>query len=127
MYLERNKGLAAIYPSTENIYSSVSYLSMNYGDATKVLKFSIFLLYGRPEPVINPNFPLIMSNFTMLSDAWIPSRSKFKFSDNINDAKYAGLNIYGTIMFCEFEQGVMKTEDCKADCSNQNYVLEAAQ
>ena len=29
-------------------------------------------------------------------------------------------------MFAEFEQGVRKTEDCSADCSDQKYVLKAA-
>ena len=29
-------------------------------------------------------------------------------------------------MFAEFEQGVRKTEDCRADCSGLKYVLKAA-
>ena len=28
-------------------------------------------------------------------------------------------------MFAEFEQGVRKTEDCRADCNGQKYVLKA--
>ena len=28
-------------------------------------------------------------------------------------------------MFAQFEQGVRKTEDCKADCSDQTYFLKA--
>ena len=28
-------------------------------------------------------------------------------------------------MFAKFEQGVRKTEDCRADCSGRNYVLKA--
>ena len=28
-------------------------------------------------------------------------------------------------MFAEFEQGVRKTEDCRADCSSRKYVLKA--
>jgi hypothetical protein len=27
-------------------------------------------------------------------------------------------------MFAEFEQGVRKTEDCRADCSGRKYVLQ---
>jgi hypothetical protein len=28
-------------------------------------------------------------------------------------------------MFAEFEQGVRKTEDCRADCSGRKYILNA--
>jgi hypothetical protein len=39
---------ATIFPVIENVYSSLSYLSMSYGGETKLLKFSIFRLYSRP-------------------------------------------------------------------------------
>ena len=48
----------------------------------------------------------------------------FKFSDNAVDMSQ-GNKEYGTIMFVEFEQGVRKTEDCTADCSDQKYFLKA--
>ena len=62
---------------------------------------------------------LITSNFTALSEAWLPTHSQLKFSDHIYDFD----KDYGTIIFAEFEQGVFKTENCKQDCSNQKYVL----
>ena len=36
---------ATILPGLENVYSSLSYLSMSYRGLTKLLKFSIFVLY----------------------------------------------------------------------------------
>ena len=60
------------------------------------------------------------SYFTELSDAWLPHKSKFIFSDNAWDDN----DTHGTIMFAEFEQGANKTEDCKEDCYTK-YALQA--
>jgi len=78
---------------------------------------------------LHPYSFLITSNFTSLSDAWLPTLSKFKFSDNLYDAKpkYGGKNQYGTTMFFEFEQGVKKTVDCASDCNNEKYLLQPNQ
>jgi hypothetical protein len=40
------KHTAAIHPSRQKLYSSTSYISINYGKTTKVLKLSVFLLYS---------------------------------------------------------------------------------
>ena len=114
----RNNGTVQMYPRIENIYSSVFYISMYYGDATKVLTFSIFLLYSMPDPVLNPTFPLITSNFTDISDTWLPANSKFTFSDNYQDVNYD--NKYGVIMFIELEQEARKIEHSN---TNQKYLL----
>ena len=53
---------------------------MTYGSDTKILKISLFLLYNIPEPAINPNYPLITSNFSANSDEWLSAQSKFIFS-----------------------------------------------
>ena len=45
----RNKAQAAMYPEFENIYSSISFLSITYKGETKILKFDIFLLYNEPS------------------------------------------------------------------------------
>ena len=74
--LGTNKATAAISPSTQNIYSQVSYINITYKSATKALKFSIFSLYNIPTP-IDSEYPLITSNFTDLSEAWLASKSKF--------------------------------------------------
>jgi len=37
---------AKINPGRQKLYSSTSYLSINYRDTTKVLKLSVFLLYS---------------------------------------------------------------------------------
>ena len=68
------------------MFPSISYISLNYKDATKVLKFSIFYLYSIPTHT-NSHFPIISSEFTSISDAWLPSSSKFKFSDSVVDAQ----------------------------------------
>ena len=44
--LVTNKGMAVIFPSVKNLYSSNSYISINYRLETKVLKFSIFQIYN---------------------------------------------------------------------------------
>jgi hypothetical protein len=50
---------------------------------------------------INPLYPLIKSNFADIEEeAWHPSRSTFKFSDNENHIRW-GDNTYGNIMFAE--------------------------
>jgi len=81
----KNKVAAVVNPSPNNIYSSIVYLTMTYKGATKILKFSTFLLYSIPEPAITTNFPLITSNFTTPLDHWITANSNFLFSDNWYD------------------------------------------
>ena len=39
-----------IFPGFENVYSSLSYLSMSYRGETKLLMFSVFVLYQVPAP-----------------------------------------------------------------------------
>ena len=41
-----NQHTAKINPGRQKLYSSKSYLSINYRDTTKVLKLSVFLLYS---------------------------------------------------------------------------------
>ena len=116
----RNKATAEMYPIMENLYSSSHYLSMNYKSETKLLQFYIFTLYSIPIPTdISTEWPLIYSNFTDLSDTWLPAKSKFTFSHNYNDYS----NILEHIKFVEFEQGANKTENCEIDCGTQKYIL----
>jgi hypothetical protein len=82
--LNRNK--AVIFPPMNNIYSSLAYLSMNYGSQTKLLKFSTFTLYEILVPATNPKYPLMMSKFAEISDVWFPAMSTFKFRDNLFDS-----------------------------------------
>ena len=110
---------AVIQPRIENILSSVCYLTLTYRHVTKVLEFSIFYLYSIPTAIYSDN--LITSNFTSLSDAWLPANSKFKFSDNVIDALID--DRYGVFMFAEFEQGAKMSEDCNKDCT-QKYTLQ---
>ena len=60
---------------------------------------------------------LYTSNFTVLSDIWLPSISKFKFT-----ARYGGYD-YGTIFFSLFEQGA-KMKDCETACTDKKYDLQ---
>jgi len=84
----KKSATASIYPSAEQIYSEVSYLKITYRGETKVLTLSIFLLYSIPPPPLHSDYPLITFDFIDLSDAWLPTLSQFKFSDNFYDAKY---------------------------------------
>ena len=69
---------------------------MSYRNEIKVLEISVFLLYRIPDPVVNPAYPILIStNPTMLSEVWVPSRSKFIFLDH---KKFPNKK-YGTIMF----------------------------
>ena len=85
----------------KNIYSSLAYLSMNYGSQTKILKYSTFTLYEILVPATNPKYLLMTSKFAEISDVWFLDYSRFRFRDNAFDH----LRIYGAIMFGEFEQG----------------------
>jgi hypothetical protein len=76
---------AKIFPGFENVYSSLSYLSISYGGDTKLLKLSIFVLYQIPAPPTSTLYPLIATNFGDIEEAWLSAGSKFKFSDNRND------------------------------------------
>jgi hypothetical protein len=87
-------------PIIENIYSSIYYISITYKGETKVLKFSIFLLYSIPELPINLDFPPSLSDFSKTSDAWLPADSIFKFTDNEYDYGFQ----YGESFFAEFIQ-----------------------
>jgi peptide methionine sulfoxide reductase MsrA len=64
----------------------------------------------------------------VVSDAWLPANSYFKFSDNTydysNEVNDEG-NKYGTVMFSTFEQRAKQTEDCMEPCNNQKYLLQA--
>ena len=93
-------------PIIENIYSSIYYISITYSGETKVLKFSIFLLYSMPELPINLNFPPSISEFSKTSDAWLPADSIFEFTDNEYDRP--GFH-YGTSFFAEFIQEAQQT------------------
>ena len=74
---------AAIFPATEDVYPSASYLSLTYGGETLLLPLAPFILYPIPTPPTNPPYPLITSKFSNIFDeAWLPANSKFKFSDN---------------------------------------------
>ena len=56
--IDRSKGTVTLFPGTESLYSSISFLSMDYKDATKLLKFSMMLLYSIPAtPPELPQFP----------------------------------------------------------------------
>jgi peptide methionine sulfoxide reductase MsrA len=64
----------------------------------------------------------------VVSDAWLPADSYFRFVDNLydysNDDNDEG-NKYGTVMFSTFEQHAKQTEDCMKACKNQKYLLQA--
>ena len=94
---------AAIYPIIDHVYASTCYLSISYKSKTKAVKFQIFQLYSRPSAIYSDL--ITTSDFTALSDTWLPAHSKFKFSDNSYDAnkRWKGNNEYGTLMFGEFE------------------------
>lgn len=85
---------ATILPEMKNLYSFISYLRMDYGGQTKILNFSIFILYAIPTPDIIGQKSLIMSKFSDVSDTWLLADSKFIFSDNYYDVNWAG-NKYG--------------------------------
>ena len=74
---------------------------MAYKGVTNLLEISIFKLYSIPTPISDPQFQLITSDFSTLSDIWLPANSKFKFFY---------VQKYGTIMFAEFEQGTLKNK-----------------
>jgi hypothetical protein len=52
-----------------------------------------------PVPTINPDYPLMTSNFADITDIWLSANSKFKFVAHLFGIEY------GVIMFGEFEQG----------------------
>ena len=81
VHIARSKTTASLNPSPEHLYSSVSYLTMAYKGVTKLLEISIYKLYSIPTPPLSSQYPLISSDFTTLSDVWLPATSKFKFSD----------------------------------------------
>ena len=64
-----------IFPKIEQVYSSLSCLSISYKGETKLLKFSMFVLYQIPAPPINPPYPPIMSSFGDINEAWLPAHS----------------------------------------------------
>ena len=66
---------ATIFPEIEQVYSSVSRLSMNYRGETKLLTLSVYRLYKIPTPPILPRFPLITSSFGDITQAWVPDLS----------------------------------------------------
>jgi hypothetical protein len=88
---------ATIFPGIDNFYSSLSYLSMSYRGETKLLKFSIFVLYQLPALPTSPEYPPITSSFGDIEEVWLTTSSSFKFSDNYKEE--------GRIFFGEFEQG----------------------
>jgi len=71
-----------LFPPIQDVYPSLSYLSLHYGGETFLLKLSPFILYTIPSPRINSNYPLITTNFADVEERWLLSRSTFKFSDN---------------------------------------------
>jgi hypothetical protein len=72
-----------------------------------------------PDPVLIAHQSSITSNFTAVSDTWLPAKSIFTFSDNTWGRTYE------TLFFAEFEQGAKKIEDCKVACGHQKYLLQA--
>ena len=118
---------ATIFPDIQNVYSSLSCLSMSYRGETKLLKFYMFVLYQIPAFPNSPPHPPITSSFGDIEETWLAASSKFKFSDNYFDfvSVPMGEFIYGVIMFAEFEQGAKNLQDCTSDCNPHNYLLQA--
>ena len=115
---------AAFFPAIQDVYPSISYLSLHYGGQTNLLKLSPFIQYTIPAPRINPHYPLIKSNFGDFEEVWLPFRSTFKFSDNGWDVCDNCDNKYGEIMFAELAQETNKSEDCADNCV-QTYLIKA--
>ena len=111
---------ATIFPGIENVYPSLSCLSMSYLGETKLLKFDITVLYKIPGPPNSPPYPPITSIFGDIEEIWLSASSKFKFSDN----EYGDEKL-GVVMFGEFELGTSKSKDCTTDCNLQKYQLQA--
>jgi hypothetical protein len=78
---------------------------MIYRGETKLLKFSVFVLYEILAPPARPPYPIITSTFGDIEEAFVPASSKFKFSENRIDylSDPRGSLEYGEIMFNEFE------------------------
>ena len=116
--------IATLSPGFSKVYSS-PYLSMSYRTQTFILSLSPFRLYSIPFPPSAPRHPLISSNFTDISEAWLSSDSTFIFSDihheyaNEDHKEYYKINKgYKVIMFGEFNMGA-KLKDCSADCTSR--------
>jgi hypothetical protein len=77
--------VATLFPGFSAVYSSLAYLSMSYQTETFILNLSPFRLYPIPFPPSAPTYPLIMSKFADISEAFLPANSTFKFSDNLYD------------------------------------------
>jgi len=109
---------ATIFPGFLEVYSSLAYLSMGYRTHTLILSLSPFRLYSIPSLPSAPPYNPITSKFGDISEAWLSSDSTFKFSSNYYDYFSDPIQKfkYGAIMFCEFEQGVEKLQDCSSDC-----------
>ena len=93
---------ATIFPATEDVYPSVTYLTLHYGKKTLLLKVSPFILYPMPTPPNSPLYPLITSIFGEIEEVWLLASSKFKFTDN--EYYYE----HEIVMFGVFEQGTKK-------------------
>ena len=93
---------ATIFPATEDVYPSVTYLTLHYGKKTLLLKVSPFILYPSPTPPNSPPYPLITSIFGEIEEVWHLASSIFKFTDNENGYEW------GVVMFGLFEQGTKK-------------------
>ena len=78
---------AILFPLIENVYSSFSYLSISYIHETKLLKFSIFVVYRIPAPPTSSPYPLIKSIFGDIEEVWVTKNSIFKFSDNFQSSQ----------------------------------------
>ena len=117
---------AALFPGFSAVYSSLAYLSMSYQTETLILNLSPFRLYPIPFPASAPTYPLIMTKFADISEAFLPADSTFKFSDNRWDyySDPNGKFTYGLTSFGEFDQGAKKLQGCTADCTSK-YRLQA--
>ena len=106
---------AALFPAIEDVYPTISYLSLHYRGETLLLELSLFILYTIPAFTTETQQNLITSKFSDVEERWLPSNSTFRFSDNYFDVRKGG-NKYGEIMFVELAQETQKSEDCTLNC-----------
>jgi len=76
---------ATLIPGFSEVYSSLAYLSISYRMQTYILNLSPFRLYSITVPSKESPYRPITSKFLDISEAWLPTNSKFIFSDNFYD------------------------------------------
>jgi hypothetical protein len=110
---------AVIFPGIQDVYPSVTYLTLHFGGETHLLIISPFILFAIPTLPSNPKYSPITSKFGGIEEVWLSAQSSFKFSDQFSYLER------GEIFFGYFAQEAKKSEDCTTNCPIHKYQLQA--